>query len=197
MTAPVVLLDVDGVVADFVGPTLAEVSKITGRRYTPDDVTGWDLRAALGLEASEWDRVTKRIRSLGFCLTQPTYPGACDAVRRLRERAEVYFVTTPWRGAVTWAYDRDRWLEQKFGEVIGRRVVHTGHKHLIRGDLLIDDKPENCERWAAANDWPSCALLFTRPWNRAHQVTDGSGVVRVDGWCDVFAKLAELEAIAS
>ncbi len=35
------------------------------------------------------------------------------------------------------------WLEDKFGESVNRKLILTHRKDLVRGDILIDDRPNN------------------------------------------------------
>ena len=53
MTRPRVLLDVDGVLADFLTPALAFVEKLTGKPYQEADMTTWDIFEVVG---KEWEQ---------------------------------------------------------------------------------------------------------------------------------------------
>lgn len=56
---------------------------------------------------------------------------------------EVYFLSTaPWNNPSAWT-DKRLWLEDHFGVRINRRLILTHRKDLIRGDILIDDRPNN------------------------------------------------------
>ena len=43
MKKPRVLLDVDGVLADFLTPTLEILHRLTDRRWLAEEMTSWDL----------------------------------------------------------------------------------------------------------------------------------------------------------
>ena len=188
-----ILCDVDGVVADFMSANLAAIKAVTGRDYTADQVTGWDVAAALGLTETEWHRVVAHIIAPGYCLRQFPYPGAVSAVSKLAHDHDFYFVTTPWRGARTWVDDRETWIAEWFGADLSRRMIHTEHKQLVRGTILIDDKVSNCTKWADANSWPSCACCWTRTWNASIEIPESQGVVRVNTWPDVERVIREME----
>ncbi|MGB1016084.1 MAG: 5' nucleotidase, NT5C type [Nannocystaceae bacterium] len=164
MTRPTVLLDVDGVVADFTAQILRLTHSLFDRRFTPEDVTEWDYKSALGLSDKEWRLVSTIIGSKDFAFELPVYPGAISGVQDLAKVADIYFVTSDWRTSPTWVYDRNRWLELRFGRELGKQVIHTSHKHLVRGDVFVDDKPSNVAAWASA--WPSgIPVLWKRPYN--------------------------------
>ncbi len=48
-----ILLDVDGVLADFIGPVCALASHITQRDLKPDNVKRFDFAAELGLTSQQ------------------------------------------------------------------------------------------------------------------------------------------------
>ena len=71
--------------------------------------------------------------------------GAIDAVNQLLESPlyEVYILSTaPWNNPSAWT-DKRLWLGDKFGDSIKRKLILTHRKDLIKGDILIDDRPNN------------------------------------------------------
>mgnify|MGYP001592883389 CR=1 FL=1 len=71
--------------------------------------------------------------------------GAIDAVNQLLESPlyEVYILSTaPWNNPSAWT-DKRLWLGDKFGDSINRKLILTHRKDLIKGDILIDDRPNN------------------------------------------------------
>jgi 5'-nucleotidase len=187
----IILCDVDGIIADFMSANLDAIRAVTGRVYTVDQVTGWDVRAALGLTQHEWSAVVDHyITAEGYVTAMKPYPGAVDAVKFLAGMHDVYFVTTPWHGAKTWTHERTAWLIHHFGDYQGRRVIHTAHKKLIEGDIMLDDRPKNCYDWTAEH-WSETALLFDRPWNA--DATETDGVMRVCGWDEALEAVEAIE----
>lgn len=161
-----ILFDVDGVLADFTGRVLDVVHEETGRAHTPDDHTKWSFREALGLPARHWRAVARRIGEPGFACSLRPYPGAVELVKRVAEQHEVFFVTADWRSSPTWVHDRNAWLERHFGRTLGSRVVHTSHKVLVDGDVLVEDKVETVEAWERAGQGRRRAFIVDRPYNR-------------------------------
>ena len=71
--------------------------------------------------------------------------GAIASVNQLleSEKYEVYFLSTaPWNNPSAWT-DKRLWLEELFGDVINRKLILTHRKDLVKGDILIDDRPNN------------------------------------------------------
>lgn len=158
-----VLLDVDGVLADFVAGYLDLVAEVTGKRFTHQQVTEFNIGTALGFTAEQSAAIAAGVVT-GFASNLAPLPGAIDAVKRLREIAEVYIVTSPWNKCDTWMSERERWLRTHF-DFPHSHVLHGSAKHLVRGDVLVDDKTETIVKWQAANPG-STAILWECPWNK-------------------------------
>jgi 5'(3')-deoxyribonucleotidase len=70
---------------------------------------------------------------------------AISSVEKLlhSEKYEVYFLSTaPWNNPSAWT-DKRLWLAEQFGDIINRRLILTHRKDLVKGDILIDDRPNN------------------------------------------------------
>lgn len=172
---PTVLCDVDGVLADFVAGYLAVVEFVAGRKHTHAEVTQFDIGAALGF-TPEQSAAIKRGISTGFATALAPLPGAVEGFGRLEEIADVYIVTSPWNSCPTWTHEREQWLKRYFG-VTSSRVLHGSAKHLVRGDVLIDDKTETIVKWSAAHPGKT-AVLWESPWN----VRDAWAGVLTNDW---------------
>lgn len=176
---PHVLLDVDGVICNFLGGTLAEMSsrgvdcewtEETGEVW---DIMQWPFRYAgpptLFQSMRAWTPADTRATLLdiwnreGFCTNLKPYPSAVAGVLKLVEVADVTFVTSPMVTSRHWVYERSEWLKHHFGD-LGKRVIHTHHKEFICGDIFIDDKPQHVRDWDRLR-YPSTAALWLRPYN--------------------------------
>jgi 5'-nucleotidase len=141
-----ILLDVDGVLADFTGPVCALASQVTRRDLKPENVTRFDFAACLDLTPEEKREVVRAIVAPGFWRSLPVFDGAIDGVRRLREVANVYICTSPWNSCPTWLHEREAWLYEHFG-IPHANVIATGAKYRVSGDMLVDDKTETLVLW--------------------------------------------------
>jgi len=167
-----ILLDADGVLVDWLTPALEGFAHRPGIRLDRDRLTEWGLVDAIraadpDLDAE--DEVRTMIDTVDLRDLVPL-PGAADAVRTLRARAEVYVVT-----AALDVRARAENLDAHFGLTVDR-IVSASAKHLVRGDAFLDDRPDHVRRWASA--WPhGRAYVFDAPYNR--QDTSSN---RVYGW---------------
>lgn len=79
-----------------------------------------------------------------FALMDPM-PGAIEAVRELAALFDVYVLSTaPWDNPSAWQ-DKVAWVRDQFGagpeSPLYKRLILSHHKHLNRGEFLVDDRP--------------------------------------------------------
>jgi len=142
---PRVLLDCDGVIADFLTPFLHYVNHFGRTSHTLSEMSKWDLYESFSVPQDIRDLVDAKINEEGFAQTLSLYPGAQDGVAALQAIADVYVVTSPW-SSPTWNHDRRLWLKKHF-DIGGDHLIATRAKHVCAGDVLIDDKTSTLERW--------------------------------------------------
>jgi 5'(3')-deoxyribonucleotidase len=173
---PLVLLDCDGILADFVGAALDFVQMKTGERPDRDVIETWDIWDHLDPELEEV--FTEYVGRQGFCKSILPYDEALRGFPLLAAVADVHIVTSPFVTAPTWTHERSEWLEQYFG-IPHHRVHHTGTKYLTRGDYLVDDHPKHIREWLLnrRDHYLGHALLWDTPHNRREE-----GLWRVKSW---------------
>lgn len=165
-----VLLDMDGVLFDFMGA----LCKVHGRPspYVNELAYGiWDTEKLWGITVDEfWEPIKKD--SLGFWSGIPLTPEAKEIVKFAEEkfgRENIAILTAP---------------SDDPGAVPGKRISMHRHfpqfeKRMIFGSakqflaapkrFLIDDRDKNIEEFEAAGGH---GILVPRPWNRYHKHKD-------------------------
>jgi 5'(3')-deoxyribonucleotidase len=160
----VIAIDVDGVIADFVGTVRHEWGMRDG--WEPacfnicDDLEFRAYKGHTPEAFAEWCKMRWIANSL--------HPYASEVAElksimtRHAQRAEFVFAASPMARNRTWMHDREAWLRaQGFG---GVPVIHTGRKDLIDADVLLDDKPEHVIAFASRRS-NRAGVLRVRPWN--------------------------------
>ncbi len=170
-----ILIDVDGVIAAYSEAFIEAYMKCGGNRVSPTDVTDWDFELCLPRCKELSNYIRAYTHAPGFALELAPYPGAVKAVKRLMQVCEVVFVTQP-LDSKTWAHDRAEWLRNHFGPCT---IVSTKHKHLVKGDVIVDDRGENVLEWLQS--WPDGqGIVWAQPWNSE------SRLYRTNDWADVL-----------
>lgn len=119
----------------------------------------------------------------GFVQSLRPAPGGIEAVRdMLADGHDVRFVTSHLIGYDPSALEKFQWIEQYFGTEFVDRIVLTRDKTLIRGDVLIDDKPE--VTGSMTPTWTH--IVFDRPYN-----CDQIDKQRLHTWADWRRALIE------
>ena len=158
MTGPRVILDVDGVVADFV-PHLLQAIGYEGGAET---ITDYDLRKFLTLAQQE--RMDQTLAQGEFWHTLPVIEGALEGIDEIREqRHEIIWATSPWVACPNWEGIRREWLYRHF-DVDPSEIVFTFQKQLLTAEFFIDDSPEAVVAWQRAHS-RGRAVLYSAPHN--------------------------------
>jgi hypothetical protein len=75
-----------------------------------------------------------------FALMDPM-PGAIDAFHTLAGVYDTFILSTaPWKNPSAWR-DKLLWVKRYLGAPAEKRLILSHHKHLNRGDYLVDDRP--------------------------------------------------------
>ena len=151
-----VLLDVDGVLANFVGGII----KSLGLSVDPHDCQVSDWHYVLGISDEEFLAPTMES---GWWERLEPYPQALQMVRSIRNETSVVFATSPTYGPAC-ASEKVRWLiGHGFLPAQSTDYMIGPHKHLMAGrGYLIDDSDKNVAKF---RKYGGNAFLFPQPWN--------------------------------
>ncbi len=162
-----ILVDVDGVVGDWVGAVLDYINNKNGTSFVNEDV--WDDLRISHAEYFTPD-VDAYIRSPGFCNKIKVIPGSQEAIEGLRAAGQtIMFLTSPYDNASTWCHDRFAWIKKHF-DLPRHNVIYAKDKRYVNGRTLIDDHQQNCYDWAEyQRRYGSChvPICVAQPWNQA------------------------------
>lgn len=122
MNKKILYIDMDGVCADF-------------------EKGVKDLKPDMLWTEEEVDIVCKENKNVFRNL--PEIKGAVEAVNKLKEKYDIYFLSTPMHHVSDSYSDKRIWIKQKFGEWADKRLILTHRKDLNSGDFLIDDRLTN------------------------------------------------------
>ncbi|XP_066120573.1 5'(3')-deoxyribonucleotidase, mitochondrial isoform X2 [Saccopteryx bilineata] len=174
-----VLVDMDGVLADFEGGFLRKF-----RARFPDqpfialeDRRGFWLSEQYGrLQPGLSEKANSILESENFFFDLEPLPGAVEAVKQMAnlENTDVFICTSPIRMYKYCPYEKYAWVEKHFGPDFLEQVVLTRDKTVVSADLLIDDRLDITGKWPAAGAEPKPSwehVLFTACHNRHVQLS--------------------------
>lgn len=154
-----ILLDMDGVIADFVTASI----KAADLPLTHDQVTIWAYYREHMTEDQFWEKVGDDER---FWNEIEPYPWAAQLVAMCQEYGKVYFCSSPCLDPKS-ASAKIEWLRHH-GFMGQRRndYILTSHKGLLGNPsrVLIDDGDHNIEAFRKSGGQ---TILFPQPWNAA------------------------------
>ncbi len=115
-------------------------------------------------------------------------PGAVEALRQLDDAGHEVTIVTASASDPQTAAAKLSWVERVLGW--GRHsVIVAQRKHLVRGDVFIDDAPKNLAAWQAAHP-TGLAMTIAYPYNAGVPAT----VFRAESWRDPAAAWAAMVA---
>jgi len=178
----IVLVDMDGIVAKLEEPWLALYNKDYDDCLVSEDMTDFDWSKIVKPECGT--KIFSYLATEGLFLNCEPYENSVDALLQLYlDKHELYFVTKAHNLAKFAVIEKMDWVDKHFPFIGRDKVICTGYKHLIRGDVLIDDYHKNFRGFQGKK------LLFDRPWNRSACEID---LVRVYTWDHVLYEIENM-----
>lgn len=181
-----IAIDVDGVVADLVPKLLSEINHKFKTKYTIEQCTMWnfyDRSGGMFDDPEHADYAVKLMRGAHYAANVRIISGSVDAINRICAAGHtVVWVTAPFRSSKTWAFDRTNWILEHF-PACSKHIILTDRKEWVDADILIDDNPENIERWMKGGKKYRKGYLFSQPWNGEFRKSHPQHLI-LNGWDD-------------
>lgn len=142
-----VLVDMDGVLADFEGGFLKKYRA----RYPEEPFIPLDQRRGFWVSSQygqlRSDLCAKAIsiwESKDFFIDLEPLPGGVEAVQEMAKMddTDVFICTSPIKHYKHCPQEKYAWVEKHLGTDFVEQVILTRDKTLIDADILIDDKPD-------------------------------------------------------
>jgi 5'(3')-deoxyribonucleotidase len=156
-------VDMDGVLADFVGGILRAYDK--PNPYTPDEMGLWNLGDYWGMTNDEMMSVTHQP---GFWENLEIIPGSQKMMEELYSIFgvdNVCILSSPAMNSSNCIPEKVNWLEKYFSELTKRKNHFFGSRKGFMGGVgnwLIDDADFNVADFRKSG---GSAVLFPQPWN--------------------------------
>lgn len=162
-----ILIDQDGPLADFekglydaIGAIHPEIARVTyqDRRH---------FKAELDYIYEEHvKKIRKLYRAKGFYENLPIVPGAVQAIEEMHQAGHsVWICSSPLSDYENCVTEKYRWLEKHFGCRWTKRIILTKDKTLVKGSVLVDDRPD--PTGVSAPEW--IHVLWDAPYNQTYE----------------------------
>ncbi len=143
-----IIVDMDGILADFIGGLRDSVARY-GATIDEEKITDF-FKIEDGVSRPLPVSIKSLFHQKGFFRYLPVLPGAQSALKTLSEEGhEVIIATTP--AAPSSAFEKIEWFAEHFDFLDQKSLVVIHKKHLLRGDVLIDDGTHNAVGFLEAN----------------------------------------------
>ncbi|XP_058415492.1 5'(3')-deoxyribonucleotidase, mitochondrial isoform X2 [Diceros bicornis minor] len=142
-----VLVDMDGVLADFEGGFLSKFrARFPEQPFIAlEDRRGFWVSEQYGrLQPGLSEKAISIWESENFFFDLEPLPGAVEAVKQMAnlENTDVFICTSPIQMYKYCPYEKYAWVEKHFGPDFLEQIVLTRDKTVVSADLLIDDRPD-------------------------------------------------------
>jgi len=159
-----ILIDMDGVIADFDG----EFLKRWRERHPDKFYVPLAERTTFYVKQQYPDELKPLVSEIvlepGFFRDMMPMDGGREALFEMDKMGfEVFICTSPMSTYQNCVLEKFEWVDRVFGPQWVKRIILTKDKTLVKADYLIDDKPEI----TGVEDTPSWEhIIYDRPYNR-------------------------------
>ena len=177
MRTVTVLIDIDDTMIDLLPPWVEMLNREYGLNVDPEDVCSWNMLDTF--DTLTTDQVMAPLGTDELWLAVKPKLGAIHYVKQMiYEGMKIVAVTAASVQEIT---PKMKYvIERYFPFLAFDDVVITAQKDLIRGSVMIDDRPENL---LSTNCY--CRILMDAPHNRTFNNAK-YGITRVRNWQEVY-----------
>lgn len=171
----VIFVDMDEVIADTYGAHIELYNKKYNACLTLSECMGHDVWTRVPVDRQP--HVRGHASEDGFFMNLKVMPDSQEVLRELHEKHEVYIASAAMQFKNSLREKAD-WLDKYFPFIPWQNRILCGHKHILKGDILIDDRSFNLEQFDGRS------LQYTSPHN-----IHTTGFERVNNWKEIAALL--------
>lgn len=171
-----IFVDMDEVIADTYQAHIDIRQKQFGETMTKELCNGKEFWQCVATEYQQ--SVKDHAWQLGFFRDLKVIADSQDVLTRLSEKHNVYIASAAMQFPNS-LKEKSDWLDEFFPFIPWQNRILCGHKHILKGDVLIDDRSYNLKTFEGRT------ILFTSPHN-----TNTEGFERANTWLEIEEKLS-------
>lgn len=161
-----ICVDMDGVVADFVGAALPLFNEYDTIEFWSQNKGKYDIAGILGLSQKEfWDRIEIQPYFWEDILVYPEAGELVNICERYVGKDNIYFLSSPCMSDKCFS-GKFNWIETHFPEYKNRLILCNDKHHFASPNkILIDDSESKVNNFRHHG---GKAYLWPKPWNFLH-----------------------------
>lgn len=176
-----ILVDCDNVLEDLVAIWIDYLNKEHGTNIQPEDITEWDVTKFF--PSLSRNQVYAPLHKKSLWEEIEPLPLAVEYLKKLIDDGhKVVILTSSHPDTVSMKINK--FLLKRFPYLSFKDVIISSQKQLVKGDILIDDAPQNLEGGSYLG------ILFNAPHNRSYNA-EGHGFIRARDWFDIYRIVSE------
>ena len=164
-------IDMDEVIADTFKAHIALYNQEYQENLTMEDCLGREVWQSVPEDRRQ--SIYKHTSIAGFFPTLAPMPDSKSVLQELCKKYEVYIASAAMEFPSS-LKEKSEWLDEHFPFIHWKKRILCGDKHILKGDILIDDRSYNLETFDGRT------LLFSSPHN-----LNQNGFERVNTWQEV------------
>lgn len=170
-----IFVDMDEVLADTYYAHIERYNEDFDERLTLEECMGYEMWQCVPEDRQ--GSVRKHAWTEGFFRDLAPVRDSQRVLKELASKYEVYIASAAMEFPNS-LREKSDWLDVYFPFISWQQRILCGDKHILRGDVLIDDRSYNLEYFEGRS------LLFTAPHN-----IHTTGFERVNNWQEIADKL--------
>lgn len=170
-----IFVDMDEVIADTYGAHIEIYNSEFNGQLTTAKCQGkevWHM-----VPEAHQDSVRKHAFSRGFFRDLKPISNSIKIMEELALKHEVFIASAAMQFSNS-LEEKSDWLDEHFPFIPWQNRILCGHKHILQGDVLIDDRSYNLQSFDGRG------ILFTSPHN-----VNTTGYERANNWEELGEKL--------
>lgn len=170
-----IFVDMDEVIADTYGAHIEIYNKDFEEQLTLEECWGKEVWQCVPKEKHA--SVINHAKNIGFFRNLNPIKDSQEVLRELSAKHELYIASAAMQYPNS-LKEKSDWLDEFFPFIDWTKRILCGHKHILKGDILIDDRSYNLETFEGR------PLLYTSGHN-----IHNTKFERVSTWQEVADKL--------
>ena len=187
---PIVYLDMDGVIVDFVSGLHRALGLPYSVKEYPHPAGVYEMfphavSATVGRHTME--SLLAGCSTVSFWENLRWDPLGGEILEIIESYGdEIYLTSYPMKDPCTWL-GKLRWIDKHIPQYNNKVILMTAHKQLLAkpGTILVDDRDDNVDKFCAAG---GSGYLVPQPWNSAHKKYSSNWLVHFDLWMKSVCK---------